>query len=160
MTVTRRLDDAANNGLYRSVGSSRRQYSASDVRFSQKTVSFKKPSGETYDDIVASMQRRGWRGDRVDVVRQPDGRITSVDNTRITAARETDTTVEARVHKPTDAIQNSGTAQRLQNHKTHEDAATWGEGVTNRIQKQGASWSRNHPLGSDTLPRITGRPHG
>ena len=51
----------------------------------------------TYDDLVESMKRDGWKGDPVDVVRMPDGMPTSMDNTRILAAREAGVEVKANV---------------------------------------------------------------
>ncbi|GKX61434.1 hypothetical protein SOASR032_00030 [Pragia fontium] len=51
----------------------------------------------TYDDLVASMKKDGWKGDSVDVVKMPDGKVTSMDNTRIAAAREAGIDIKATV---------------------------------------------------------------
>ena len=64
-----------------------------EIHFSQKTLSFNKIDratsvAYTYDDLVQSMRTNGWKGDPIDVVRMPDRKLTSMDNTRIIAARE------------------------------------------------------------------------
>jgi len=78
---------------------------ANEIRFSQKSVSFSKvdrATGQafTYDDLVMSMRTNGWKGDPVDVVRMPDTRLTSIDNTRISAAREAGIDVKANLLLP------------------------------------------------------------
>jgi len=75
-------------------------HKADDIRFSQNTVTFNKTDKEgafTYSDLVKSMKSDGWKGDPVDVVRMPDGKLTSIDNTRIAAAREAGIDVKATV---------------------------------------------------------------
>lgn len=51
----------------------------------------------TYDNLVQSMRANGWKGDPVDVVKMPDGKLMSMDNTRIAAAREAGIDVKATV---------------------------------------------------------------
>ncbi|THB82430.1 hypothetical protein E1N66_21030, partial [Pantoea allii] len=68
-------------------------FDANEIRFSQNTVSYNKTDRDTgvkytYDDLVSSMKKDGWKGDPVDVIKMPDGKMTSMDNTRISAARE------------------------------------------------------------------------
>jgi hypothetical protein len=46
------------------------------IRFSQSSVNDAQP-------IINSMQKNGWVGDAIDVVRMPDGGLTSIDNTRL-----------------------------------------------------------------------------
>ena len=77
-------------------------FTANEIRFSQNTVSFGKTDrttseAYTYDDLVKSMRTNGWKGDPVDVVRMPDGRLTSIDNTRIRAARAAGIDMQANV---------------------------------------------------------------
>jgi filamentous hemagglutinin len=83
----------------------------------------------------------------------PDGRITTIDNTRVAAARETGTTVQARVH-PHDAPIDPARAPTLANRRTGEVPETWGQGVENRIAGQSSGWRRNNPMGSDDMPRM------
>lgn len=114
---------------------------AQEVRLSQRTVSYSKVDRATgnvytYDDLVSSMRQNGWRGDPVDVARMPDGKLTSMDNTRITAAREAGIEVQATVRDYSDRL----TAQ-MQEARGWERYNTWGEALTARIQAQGAKFS-------------------
>ena len=132
---------------------------ANDVRFSQNTVSYNKVdriSGEkyTYDDLVQSMKTGGWKGDPVDVVKMPDGAFTSMDNTRISAARDAGINVQANVHGFNDPLP----ANMIANDR-FGDAKTWGEALAGRISNQKPpSFGNANPNGSPTAPRITGRP--
>lgn len=58
----------------------------------------------TYDDLVESMKKDGWKGDPVDVVKMPDGKITSMDNTRILAAREAGIEVQGTVRQASEKL--------------------------------------------------------
>ncbi|MDO7930378.1 DUF637 domain-containing protein [Pseudomonas sp. KFB-139] len=131
-------------------------HSADDIRFSQNSVSFNKVdrgTGEnyTYEDLVKGMRASGWNGDPVDVIKMPDGKLTSMDNTRIAAAREAQIDVKARVRdfdEPlTPAIQEARGWQRF---------STWGEAITGRISKQSGGFSNSNPYGSIEPPRILG----
>ena len=132
---------------------------ANDVRFSQSTVSYNKVdriTGDkyTYDDLVQSMKTNGWKGDPVDVVKMPDGAFTSMDNTRISAAREAGVNVQGNVRGFNDPLPADMIANRR-----FGDATTWGEALTGRISNQTPpSFGNANPNGSPTFPRITGRP--
>lgn len=129
-----------------------------ETRFSQKTVSYRKIRDGveyTYDDIVESMSTRGWDGEPIDVVKMDDGRLTSLDNTRLRAAVETDTSVSANVHRPDDALTADERERFYWRGKTPD---TWGDAVLIRIEKQGKAWAEEFPSGSFELPRVTGRP--
>jgi len=82
-----------------------------EVRFSQTTVSYNKIDNNgnsyNYDDLVSSMRAKGWQGDPIDVVRMPDGHLTSMDNTRVRAAREAGIKVEARERGYNDLVTDS-----------------------------------------------------
>ncbi|GFN30052.1 hypothetical protein [Paenibacillus xylaniclasticus] len=41
------------------------------------------------------MKANGWQGSPIDVVKMPDGKLTTVDNTRVLAARNAGINVEA-----------------------------------------------------------------
>ena len=130
-------------------------HAAQDIRFSQNTVSYQKRDGLTYDNIVQSMNKNGWKGDPVDVVKMPDGRLTSIDNTRIRAARETGTDVSANV-RDFNAPLTSEEMGRFT--RRGETPSTWGEAITLRINGQSGKFGVNNPNGLDSLPRITGQP--
>jgi filamentous hemagglutinin len=132
---------------------------ANDVRFSQNTVSYNKVdriTGEkyTYDDLVQSMKTSGWKGDPVDVVKMPDGAFTSMDNTRISAARDAGINVQANVRGFNDPLPADMIANRR-----FGDATTWGEALTGRISNQRPpSFGNANPNGSPTPPKVTGKP--
>jgi hypothetical protein len=149
------------NGKYLNVSSSI-TIDPAKVRHSQKTVSFKKKRGDTeytYDDIKNSMQKEGWQGEPIDVVEMPDGELTSIDNTRVRAAKETNTPIKANIRKhdeplPDDIIKSG----RFNKEEKNQFPQTWGEAIDNRIKNQGSTWSRENPHGTHELPRLTGKP--
>jgi RHS repeat-associated protein len=112
------------------------------MRFSQTSVN-------NAQEIIDDMGTRGWRGAPVDVVQMSDGGLTTVDNTRLLAARLTDTPVQARVH-PYDAPIDPGRAPTLSSPKG-DVPQTWGEGVENRIQGQNRIYRETYPQGSGVI---------
>lgn len=135
---------------------------AEATRFTQNTVSFNKTdrlTGEKYslDDMIESMRSEGWKGEPVDAVRMPDGGISSVDNTRVLAARDAGIPLEAHVHEPTELLA-PGELERFDPTKG-DPVETWGDVALNRIQGQRPRvWSESNPFGSLDRPRVTGRP--
>lgn len=133
-------------------------FAANEIRLSQNSVSFNKVdrvTGQsyTYDDLVTSMRSNGWKGDPVDVVRMPDGKLTSMDNTRITAAREAGIDVRATVRSFDEVL-----TPEMQNARGWGNYSTWGEAITARINNQSKSFSTANPYGSVQSPRIKGKP--
>ena len=95
------------------------------------------------------MTKNGFK-DAIDVVRLADGKLTTLDNTRVLAASRAGVNVQARIHNATDAIPASISgrfADRAGNIPTN-----FGEAVLNRIGRQNAGFRRNYPNGS----QITG----
>lgn len=142
-----------------------------EVGFSQDSVSRKKKdkaTGEvkyTFDDIVESMKKEGWNGDPVDVVMMPDGVPTSIDNTRILAARRAGVEVKARVRSPDEFLTPDEQRRFMQEAPPGNIPETWGDAVRNRIQNQGLRkedkkyymgelWLHKFPYGSLYDPRI------
>jgi hypothetical protein len=130
------------------------------LRFSQSTVSNNKTdrmTGEeiTYDDLVKRMRENGWQGKPIDVIIMPDGSLTSIDNTRVLAAREAGIEVQANVRgfdEPlSDEVKGRFKASRF-------NLNSWGDIVTKRIGGQKKAFQRNFPFGSPNNPRVTGRP--
>lgn len=68
-----------------------------EIRFSQSSVNGAK-------EITESMKAKGWVGDPIDVVKMSDGKFTTVDNTRVLAARNAGIDVKANVHAASDPI--------------------------------------------------------
>ena len=139
-----------------------------NIGFSQSTVSdvrVDRITGEirTFDDLVASMRKDGWSGDPVDVVLMPDGVFTSMDNTRILAARTAGIEVQANVRLITDLLTPDETIRFTE--QGNPIPSTWGEAILLRIQKQanepaGAirwpfeSWGERFPNGSIYDPEV------
>lgn len=113
------------------------------VRFSQNSV-------KEADEIIKSMSKKGWKGDPIDVVKMKDGGLTSVDNTRVLAAKTTGTTIKARIHEYDDKI-DINMANRFLSKKK-EIPETWGQAVSYRIGKQASGYRNKYPEGS----QITG----
>jgi len=133
-------------------------HAADEIRFSQNSVSFNKTdrvtgTDYTYNDLVNSMRTSGWKGDPVDVVKMPDGKLTSMDNTRIAAAREAGINVKANVRGYDDPL-----TPAIQEARGWQSFSTWGEAITGRINKQSGGFATNNPHGSDEPPRISGAP--
>lgn len=103
--------------------------------------------------------KNSWIGDRIDVVNMPDGASTSIDNTRMLAAREAGVKVEANVHNFNDPIPKERAEKLIYNGKIPK---TWGEAIEFRIQKQSGyklkgipeGWSDNFPNGSIYNPEV------
>lgn len=130
---------------------------------SQKTVSYQKED-MTYDDIVRSMRKEGWKDGlgpdgkpkELDMVKMKDGKLTSMDNTRVTAAREAGIKVQGNLRNYDDPL-TPAEVERF----TREDFAppkTWGEAIEVRIKSQGGKFARENPQGAAQTPRVTGRP--
>ena len=145
-------------------------FDANEIRFSQNTVSYNKnerrPSINneqgasvkyTYDDLVTSMKKDGWKGGPIDIIKMPDGKMTSIDNTRIRAAREAGIKVEANVRSFDEKLTAAESA-RFSDPRKGFEPKTWGEAITGRIDKQSGSFSKNNPYGSNEPPRVTGKP--
>lgn len=132
---------------------------AGDVGFSQNTVSYKnvdRISGEryTYDDLVQSMRVDGWKSEPIDVVKMPDGALTSMDNTRVSAARDAGVNVQANIREFNDPLP----AEMIANRR-FGDATTWGEALMGRIKNQKPpSFGNINPNGSPNPPKLTGKP--
>jgi uncharacterized protein YukE len=110
----------------------------STIRFSQRSVTGASP-------ISDSMRSDGWVGAPIDVVRMPDGDLTTIDNTRVLAARQAGIDVSANVHGfdeplPADMIGRFTTRAG--------PVSTWGQAVGQRIGRQNATLRTTYPLGS------------
>ena len=111
---------------------------ANSIRLSQSSVN-------GANAITASMRRRGWVGDAIDVVRLSDGGLTTLDNTRVVAASRSNTTVVANIHNYNEALPSS----MIDRFTTKAGVPkTWGEAVRFRIGKQKRSFRTQYPNGS------------
>lgn len=88
----------------------------------------------------------------------PDNAPTSMDNTRILAAREAGVKVEANVHNFDDLLTKAEATRFAYNGIKPK---TWGEAIQLRVQKQSEEnfapkeWSSQYPNGSIYDPKIT-----
>ena len=115
-----------------------------DIRFSQSSVNGSSP-------IVESMKRNGWQGDPIDVVQMADGRLTTIDNTRVVAARQARIDVQANIHAydellPIEYIARFTTKKGV--------PKTWGDAVELRIGKQKPSFRTDNLFGSIDMMAI------
>lgn len=136
-----------------------RSIDPNEVRFSQTSVSYNKVdragNNYTYDNLVASMREKGWQGDPIDVVRMPDGHLTSMDNTRVRAAREAGIKVEARERGYNDPV-TEPEQQRFAVKGKKPD--TWGQAIELRVGKQSPKrFGKETPYGSHELPKLSGK---
>ncbi|MFL0253030.1 hypothetical protein ACJDT4_21715 [Clostridium neuense] len=117
---------------------------ANKIRFSQSSVN-------GADEIISSMEANGWRGAPIDVVKMRDGNLTTIDNTRVIAAREAGIDVQAILHDANELL-----PENLIDRFTTKKGVpkTWGEAIELRIGKQKASFRNNNPLGADTMERM------
>ena len=136
----------------------RQMLDPSEVSFSQATVSYqKKDKSYNYDTMVEDMRKNGWNGHPVDVVNMPDNAPTSMDNTRILAARKAGIQIDAIVHNHSDRL-SYNEIKRFKVGTTYPK--TWGEAIELRVKRQSEmsgvdkNWSTKFPHGSLYDPKV------
>lgn len=97
------------------------------------------------------MKKNGWVGEPIDVVQMPDGKFTTIDNTRVAAARQAGIDVQANIHSyngalPSDLIERFTTKKGIPN--------TWGEALELRVGKQNSTFRNTYPSGSFDMPEL------
>jgi hypothetical protein len=122
---------------------------AAPVNVDPATIRFSQHSVSGASAITDSMRSDGWIGAPIDVVRMPDGELTTIDNTRVLAARQAGIDVSANVHGfdeplPADMIGRFTTRSG--------PVTTWGQAVSQRIGRQNATLRTTYPLGSWNEP--------
>ncbi|MCW7542141.1 hypothetical protein OOT46_30575 [Aquabacterium sp. A7-Y] len=118
------------------------------IRTTQTTV---KQQGATIPALVESMKRNGFvvEPDRlIDVVRMPDGVLTSLDNTRILAAQRAGVNIQARVFEHTDLLPDDLDYVSRFIGRKGEIPVTFGDAVANRISNQNSLFRTVYPYGS------------
>lgn len=138
-------DGYLGTGTWNSIGYTNTQGASktvnpNDIRFSQSSVNGAK-------EITESMKANGWVGDSIDVVKMSDGKLTTVDNTRVLAAKNAGIDVQANIHAASDPIP-ADVAIRFTS-KNGTIPKTWGEAVTNRINNQNSTYRTTYPNGSN-----------
>jgi hypothetical protein len=115
------------------------ELNADDILFSQASVN-------NTEEIVASMQARGWIGPGVDVVKLEDGTLVTLDNSRVFAAGQAGIQVQAVVHDAADTISPERGQAFLEQYGTRP--SSWGEAAELRIGSQNAGFRDTYPNGS------------
>jgi uncharacterized protein RhaS with RHS repeats len=114
------------------------QLDPNDIHFSQSSV-----NGAA--DLTKSMKLNGWNGDPIDVVRMADGKLTTVDNTRVLASSRAGIKVDARIHDASEALPPELIDRLTTKRGT---PSTWGDAIDLRIGKQSAGYRNQYPDGS------------
>jgi hypothetical protein len=122
---------------------------AAPVNLDPVTIRFSQHSVTGTSAITDSMRANGWVGAPIDVVRMPDGALTTIDNTRVLSARQAGIDVSANVHGfdeplPADMIGRFTTRTG--------PVATWGQAIGQRIGRQNATLRTTYPMGSWNEP--------
>ncbi len=123
-----------------------RDINPNEIRYSQTSV-----NGST--EIIEDMKINGWHGDPIDVVIMNDGKLTTLDNTRVVAAKVAGIEVKANVHNYSDPLPNEALMERFSTRKGGTPK-TWGQAVENRIGKQSSAFRKNNPNGSYNMNQI------
>lgn len=114
-----------------------------EIRFTQSSV-----NGAS--EIIDRMKLKGWDGEPIDVVVMPDGNFTTIDNTRVLAARYAEIDVQANVHAFDELLpQDIDLIERFTTPKGVPQ--TWGDAVLLRIGKQNSGYRNTYPLGSNII---------
>ena len=129
-SVLEREDSSASAAQFLAPGS---------VRLSQSSVN-------GVGRIASSMRANGWVGDAIDVVRMPDGALTTIDNTRVVAANYAGIDVLANVHGFDELLPG----QYISRFSTPKGGvpSTWGDALLNRIGRQNSGYRNTYPYGS------------
>lgn len=91
------------------------------------------------------MKKHGWNGAPIDIVEMPDGKYTTIDNTRVVSARQAGINVEANIHSYNEALPS----EYIERFTTKKGVpTTWGEAIELRVGKQKASFRNGNPFGS------------
>lgn len=94
------------------------------------------------------MKPNGWKGDAIDVVRMPDGKLTTIDNTRVLAAHYAEIDVQANIHAYNDALPLNF-VERFTTPKG--TPSTRGDAIYLRIGKQNSLFRTTYPQGSNII---------
>ena len=147
---------------------------AKELGWSQTSVSYRRsydrPNGEkfeyTYDDTKTRLYNDGWpKNDPIDaVIMPPDGQLTSVDNTRLTAVHElggvdkhgNPIKPEVRIRRPDEPLSGEDKL-RFTDVERGMTPHTWGEATRQRIQNQRPKIS-GQEYRIEQPPRVTNRP--
>ena len=155
------------NWNIKSVASGREMFiDPRDIRFTQDWVRYKSSPDEngrryTLDEMGRTASATPEVLPALDVVVMPDGRLTSIDNRRLTAAQGYGAEqVKVRIRAGEDVL-TTNEVRRL----SWKDAdgttyfpRTWAEAIRTRIVKQGPEFNSAFRFGSPEIPRVEHSP--
>lgn len=116
------------------------------VTLNPRTVRLSQNSVKGAAEIIDSMRANGWAGSPIDVVRMPDGGLTTIDNTRVVASRHAGIDLRAVVHPFDESLPDQMQIDRFTTPKGVP--STWGDAISLRIGKQAATYRNTYPMGS------------
>ena len=116
------------------------------VKLNPKDIFFSQNSVNDASKLASKMRDQGWKWLHIDVVKMPDGRLITLDNTRLLAAHTAGIEVNAVVRGYHETL-NKMMADRFQTTKGGIPV-TWGEAVQFRINKQSSGYRLSNPRGS------------
>ncbi|OHX13374.1 hypothetical protein BI347_07510 [Chromobacterium sphagni] len=136
---------------------------ASEIRWSQESVSYAKSANAhriqyNLDTAAAQFKADANAIPAIDVVRMPDGRLTALDNSRLTVRADQGGQIRTNIFAHDEVIADPKFASRFVSEGVTPE--TYGQAVINRIAEQRAAFSTAYPYGSPIAPKITGAPIG
>jgi hypothetical protein len=118
------------------------------IRTAQTTV---KQQGATLPALVDSMKKYGFIVEPtrlIDVVRMPDGQLTSLDTTRILAADRAGINIQARLWEHTDLLPDDVEFVSRFISRNGDVPVTFGDAAINRVGTQNGTYPQLYPYGS------------
>ncbi|MEV3952312.1 hypothetical protein AB0K57_32550 [Streptomyces halstedii] len=116
------------------------------VALNPRTVRLSQTSVKDAAEIIDSMRANGWAGLPIDVVRMPDGGLTTIDNTRVVASGHAGIDLQAVIHPFDEPLPDQTQIDRFTTRKGVP--STWGDAISLRIGKQAAAYRNRYPMGS------------
>jgi hypothetical protein len=136
---------------------------AREIRWSQESVSYAK-SANAYrikydlDSMATQFKTYAEAIPAIDVVRMPDGRLTALDNSRLTVRADQGGSIKANIFSYDEIIADPKYATRFVSEGVTPE--TYGQAVLNRIMEQRSAFSSVYPYGSPLPPKVNGAPSG
>ncbi len=134
-----------------------------EIRFTQEWVSYSKGMGSamyTIDSIAAAVRDNPISLPAIDVVLMPDGKLTSLDNKRLTAASGVDAANIKIFIRDANEQLTAAEAKRFRSEVDGEKISprTWGDATALRIFNQGDEFARKFRQGSAVVPFVNQAP--
>jgi hypothetical protein len=118
------------------------------VELDPHTIKYSQTSVNGSKEMIESMQKNGWNGPPIDVVRM-GGNLVTYDNTRVVAARQVGINVRANIHEPSEPFPPERWGTR-----PPPPPATWGDAMGERFGRQNRGFRDKYPNGSPEMENI------